>query len=456
MNLKARVQGQKLTLTKINTTASESINYFAADFDFSEDWAGKTIWAHFWNKSGSVLDVQLTDGKIPPTAGVSLSAGLWWMWLHGNSYEGGQLVQRVTTTKECFRVQETGALGGQPFSPVAPSVVEQLEAEIAGKQDEIEDLEDIRAGAEAGSTAVQPDDLGTMAAEDDAPVDNKQYARKNGEWVEVTGGGGGSSDYNDLTNKPEVNSVELTGNKSLHDLGAAAEDHNHDGVYSPVGHNHDGTYSPVDHDHDSRYYTQTETDSKLAGKADQMHEHLFSQIFDQAGGMRQSLTSALAGKSNTGHNHDDRYAPIDTGNYPITCTESGGTKSFDKTYQQIAAAISLGLYPIVNYDGRKYYYGNNKFSKLWFYSAETNQNKVYNLNIDSDNAVAAGTLTTVAQGHGHTQSDVTGLTAALAGKEAIANKVTSLSAASTDTEYPSAKCVYDIIGDVESLLEALL
>ncbi len=36
--------------------------------------------------------------------------------------------------------------------------------------------------------------------------------------------------------------------------------------------------------------------------------------------------------------------------------------------------------------------------------------------------------------------------------ELKSNKVTSLSSASTDNEYPSAKCVYDIIGDVESLL----
>ena len=36
--------------------------------------------------------------------------------------------------------------------------------------------------------------------------------------------------------------------------------------------------------------------------------------------------------------------------------------------------------------------------------------------------------------------------------ELKSNKVTSLSSSSTDNEYPSAKCVYDIIGDVESLL----
>lgn len=33
------------------------------------------------------------------------------------------------------------------------------------------------------------------------------------------GGGGGSSDYTDLTNKPQINGVTLTGNKSLSDLG---------------------------------------------------------------------------------------------------------------------------------------------------------------------------------------------------------------------------------------------
>lgn len=43
----------------------------------------------------------------------------------------------------------------------------------------------------------------------------------------------------------------------------------------------------------------------------------------------------------------------------------------------------------------------------------------------------------------------------ISGKEDKSNKVTSLSASSTDTQYPSAKCVYDMIGNVEALLAAL-
>lgn len=43
----------------------------------------------------------------------------------------------------------------------------------------------------------------------------------------------------------------------------------------------------------------------------------------------------------------------------------------------------------------------------------------------------------------------------ISGKENSSNKVTSLSSSSTDTQYPSAKCVYDLIGDVESVLTIL-
>ena len=45
------------------------------------------------------------------------------------------------------------------------------------------------------------------------------------EWVDQTGGGGGgTSDYTELTNKPQIAGVTLSGNKTLHDLGAATEE----------------------------------------------------------------------------------------------------------------------------------------------------------------------------------------------------------------------------------------
>jgi hypothetical protein len=41
------------------------------------------------------------------------------------------------------------------------------------------------------------------------------------EWADESGGGGGASDYTDLSNKPQINGVTLSGNKSASDLGLA-------------------------------------------------------------------------------------------------------------------------------------------------------------------------------------------------------------------------------------------
>ena len=43
-------------------------------------------------------------------------------------------------------------------------------------------------------------------------------------WEPLNGGGGGTDDYEDLENKPKINSVELSGNKTLDDLGIASKD----------------------------------------------------------------------------------------------------------------------------------------------------------------------------------------------------------------------------------------
>ena len=40
----------------------------------------------------------------------------------------------------------------------------------------------------------------------------------------------------------------------------------------------------------------------------------------------------------------------------------------------------------------------------------------------------------------------------LTNMQTTTNLVTSLSASSTDSQYPSAKCIYDMIGNIESIL----
>ena len=57
--------------------------------------------------------------------------------------------------------------------------------------------------------------------------------------------------------------------------------------------------SDTGHNHDERYYTETEMNTKLNGKANSSHSHSISNI--------TNLQSALDGKSDIGHIHDERY-----------------------------------------------------------------------------------------------------------------------------------------------------
>lgn len=68
------------------------------------------------------------------------------------------------------------------------------------------------------------------------------------------------------------------------------------------------------------------------------------------------------------------------------------------------------------------------------------------------------TLPTVDQTYDGTSSNAqsgVAVAEAISGKQDVSNLVTSLSASSTDTQYPSAKCVYDMIGDIEAVLATI-
>ena len=51
---------------------------------------------------------------------------------------------------------------------------------------------------------------------DDVPQSRVEYLL-----MQLEGGGGGTTNYNDLTNKPSINGVELVGDQTPQDLGLA-------------------------------------------------------------------------------------------------------------------------------------------------------------------------------------------------------------------------------------------
>lgn len=103
------------------------------------------------------------------------------------------------------------------------------------KQNEINDIETIRAGATLGATAVQPEIGKGLSTNDYTTADKTKLTnlvniKSIGDGLsfdETTGeldtkGDSGTTDYSDLTNKPQINGITLTGNKTSAQLGLAA------------------------------------------------------------------------------------------------------------------------------------------------------------------------------------------------------------------------------------------
>jgi len=93
------------------------------------------------------------------------------------------------------------------------------------------------------------------------------------------------------------------------------------------------------HDHDDRYYTESEIDTKLAGKADTNHTHNYaaaSHTHDDRYFTESEVTTKLAGKSDTGHKH--AAGDITSG---VLSVARGGTGSSAITWTQTISEIAV-------------------------------------------------------------------------------------------------------------------
>ena len=108
--------------------------------------------------------------------------------INGHTLEGNKTNEQLGIP---VYTEGTGIkLSGNTIS--ADTDVLATKADLNSKQNVIADLPQIRSGAEAGATAVQPEDLARIAT---------------------------TGSYNDSLDKPSINNVTLTGNKSLDALG---------------------------------------------------------------------------------------------------------------------------------------------------------------------------------------------------------------------------------------------
>ena len=116
---------QRLNLCDSHVVA-DTIDYLEAKFIFrTDDWNGLDKWVHF-AKDSAVYDIRLTEDCIRKENHLNLSAGMWKVYLHGNEFRDGEVIQRITTDEVVLYVIPTGTLDGEPFPTVPPSAGEQI------------------------------------------------------------------------------------------------------------------------------------------------------------------------------------------------------------------------------------------------------------------------------------------------------------------------------------------
>lgn len=143
---------QRLNLCDSHVVA-DTIDYLEAKFIFkTDDWNGLDKWAHF-SKDSSVYDIRLTDDCIRKEDHLNLSAGMWKVYLHGNEFRDGEVIQRITTDEEVLYVNPTGILDGNPFPEVPPSAGEQAFAAVQSAKDSAERAEQSADRAEQVAVA---------------------------------------------------------------------------------------------------------------------------------------------------------------------------------------------------------------------------------------------------------------------------------------------------------------
>lgn len=187
--MKFIVKGQDITIDESSLAVSGTVQMYESEFVFDEAWTGLTPTAVFRvGSAGTVYEMSLTNGKCIVPAEVLANKGILYVGCYGVN---GAKQYPTIWAKEIYVHQ--GVTDGDTPSTPTPSIYAQIIAQLATK-------------------------IG------DAPSDGKTYGRKNAAWEEVTGGSGGTSDFDQLTNRPKYNGSNMTHSTDIPEVKTSAWD----------------------------------------------------------------------------------------------------------------------------------------------------------------------------------------------------------------------------------------
>lgn len=177
-------------------------NVHTVQVELSEEFDGLVNKVRYFVEDNS-YDMLITDNVAQVPYEATLTEGTIKIGVYGYDADTDILVQSTSPVNK-FITSGTYTGEADNTQPLTPTDKEQMETAIQKNTDDIIDLQNNKQNV-------------LISGENIKTINNESILGSGN--IEIGGGGGGTSNYNALTNKPKINNVELNGNKTSSDLG---------------------------------------------------------------------------------------------------------------------------------------------------------------------------------------------------------------------------------------------
>lgn len=178
-------------------------NVHTVEVELSDEFDGLVNKVRYFIEDNS-YDMLITDNVAQVPYEATLTEGTIKIGVYGYDADTNILVQSTAPVNKYIT---SGTYTGEADNtePLTPTDKQQMESAIQQNTDDIINLQNNKQDV-------------LISGENIKTINNESILGSGNINIEG-GGGGGTSNYADLINKPKINNVELNGNKSLNDLG---------------------------------------------------------------------------------------------------------------------------------------------------------------------------------------------------------------------------------------------
>lgn len=410
----------------INTDQVESGEYNVTEcnFTFSSEYAELTKKAVFTGEDGTAYLQTIVNNKCFIPSEILEVSQVVKIGVYAYSVEEEELILRYSPEPTQFYIHQGSYKEAQNSTPPTPTEIEQLQSQITTNANDIEELQECCGKYDSDISDIKAEQItqneNIQKNADDIAEINRSLGTINSDIHDIQG------DISDIKAEQLTQNGDIQTNKNdIIDIKAEQLTQN------------------------QNIQTNAQNISNETLNRQQADNNLQSQI--DAITVSSDVIDVL-GTYQDLQNYDTSHVKAND----IIKVLQDSTHNDSMSYYRWVIVDHIGSWQYVGSEGPYYTISqtdnllNDKVNKVEGKGLSTNDftDALKNQITTNQNAIAGIK-------NGTTINDFGAVETALENKEDKSNKVTSISSSSTDTEYPSAKCVYDIVGNIESILEAL-